>query len=236
MQGTPPALQSLRRVALLVFGSADEVLPFAELFAELGPPANLDAALDRAASNGLHFRANYSRLLAAWCAVCAIRQPLSAMVLATTMAPTYYALFVQRGVVHVPLPRAADAPAKVATLMWPTLHASLAAGSVGFLLLLGRLGFVLWLLLPPLLLMAVHAVIRAPARRPSDVRRIANELRTALKAELRGEARDEADVEELEHFAGDDTFGAPSPVVRDDAMAQRVNAIRNKYRPNKLRD
>jgi hypothetical protein len=100
-------------------------------------------------------------------------------------------------------------------------------------LLTGRLSFVLWLLLPPLLLAAAHAALRGPARRPGDAQRLANELRSALKAELRGDtAADDIDVEEVEGGGGGggDTYVESSP-LRDDAMAQRVNAIRAKYRP-----
>ena len=233
----------------------DDVRPFAELTADLlGPPPSIDHALARIWCNGVHFRGNYGRLLAAWCAICAIRQPVSAVVFAVVaLAPTYFALVVRRGVVTWQLPEALSNDGAEVTLRYPTLHACLAAFSLLALYLFGRVGFALQLLLPPLIVCATHAMMLAPARRAQDLQRLVGELRRSLKAALSGDAAAEKaaaegliQLEEVEDggAAGLDeddgeaffaqagrTAEKAAAGARTEAMAERVEAIRKKYRP-----
>ena len=73
----------------------------------------------------------------------------------------------------------------LATLMWPTLHAALAGGSVLLLLIIGRLGYLLWLVFPPVALALAHATLRAPAVRLSETERQLTELIVAVQAAIR---------------------------------------------------
>lgn len=217
-----------RRVLLVACGSTDECRAVADMTAELSPP-NLDALPDRLISNFLHFRANYTRLLAGWVTVCFVRHPSSALWLICIGAAWFHSLVVRRGVVHLSIP-GADAKQQIATLMWPTLHAALAGGSFLILLIIGRIAYVFWLIFPPLTLCLAHAITRAPAVRHSETERQLAELAAALHAAMRGQADDGADIE-LEAGGEDfDPFGGPPP-ERNEAMAERVEAIRQKYRP-----
>ena len=83
---------------------------------------------------------------------------------------------------------------------------------------------------PPLTLALTHAACRAPARRPKEVELLVAELLEGLRAALRGEKADgkAVDVEAVERGDADDE----EPQESSMAMAQRVEAIRKKYRPS----
>ena len=218
------ALVKVARAARVVFGTSDDVRPLADVQADLSPPETwtADVVLERLCANGLQFRANYSRLLVAWAAVCVVRHPVGAVWLVAIAVAPFHALVVRRGVVHLALP-AASVPRRQLTLMYPQLHASLALGCAIAVLLVGRTIFVLSLLLPPAAVAAAHAVLREPPSR-SAVQQRATELSGALHAALRG---DDGDDDELEGGAHD--FDEPPP--RSEEMARRVEQIRAKYRP-----
>jgi len=86
----------------------------------------------------------------------------------------------------------------------------------------------LWLLLPPLLVAIAHAACRTAALRDSAAHRLLTELAEALKAALRGNATGAAttSVDEVEGAYEFD----PTP-ERTEVMAQRVEEIRQRYRP-----
>ena len=220
--------------ALQVICAADNIRPLNELRADVGAPKTLDEAIGRIVCHSLYFRANYACTLAVWCIICAIRRPLSALVLMLLAVPSFYSLLVVRGVLHVPLPwkprRSGGKSYEVATLIYPTLHKALAIGTALLLLLTGIWRFMLWLLLPPLTLALTHAACRAPARRPKEVELLVAELLEGLRAALRGEKADgkAVDVEAVERGDADDE----EPQESSMAMAQRVEAIRKKYRPS----
>ena len=162
--------------------------------------------------------------------VCAVRHPTSALWLVLMASGIFHCLVVRRGVVHVQIPGADPKQRPLATLMWPTLHAVLVGGSVLLLLIIGRMGYLLWLIFPPVILALAHAAIRAPAGRLGETERQLTELSVALHAAIRGEADDGHDVE-LEAGGDDiDEFAVSTP-ERSEAMAARVEALRNKYRP-----
>ena len=190
--------------------------------AEFDRPSSLDRAIERVYGNALHFRANYSRVLAAWSVLCATRHPFSAIRLVVIGAASFHGLIVRRGVVHVSLPGTASATPLV-TLMYPALHAALAIFSIVAIAYVGRVRFVLWLLLPPLAVAVAHAALRVPPRL-AEVERLATELGTELRSALRDDAADGGD--ELE--AGGDDHAQPE---HGEALDQRVEAIRQKYRP-----
>ena len=218
--------------ALQVICAADNIRPLNELRADVGAPKTLDEAIGRIVCHSLYFRANYACTLAVWCIICAIRRPLSALGLTLLAMPSFYALLVCRGVLQVPLPWAPRRGGKYqfATFIYPTLHKALAIGTALLLLLTGIWRFMLWLLLPPLTLALTHAACRAPARRPKEVELLVAELLEGLRAALRGEKADgkAVDVEAVERGDADDE----EPQESSMAMAQRVEAIRKKYRPS----
>ena len=219
-----------KRALLIACGGTHDVRPMAECTADLSLPSGLAFLPDRLISNVLHFRANYFRAFAAWGFVCAVRHPTSALWLVLMASGIFHCLVVRRGVVHVQIPGADPKQRPLATLMWPTLHAVLVGGSVLLLLIIGRMGCLLWLIFPPVILALAHAAIRAPAVRLGETERQLTELSVALHAAIRGEADDGHDVE-LEAGGDDiDEFAVSTP-ERSEAMAARVEAIRNKYRP-----
>lgn len=219
-----------RRAVVVVCGDASDVRPLAELHSDLSkPPA--DGVLERIVDNGLFFRANYVRIAAAWGAVMLVRNPFSAMWLAIVCMASFHALVVRRGVVNITLPSAVTSngqPQLLATLMYPRLHVALAAGGALLLLIVGRLSFPFWLLLPPLAIAVAHAAVKAPPRR-NEAQRLFTELSLSLHAALRGE---EVDVDELEGGGVDDD--GFEHIGRTDAMAKRVEEIREKYRPPRV--
>lgn len=168
------AAQKTARAVRVVCGTSEDVRSFADVKADLSPPGTwasltADVVLSRLEANALQFRGNYSRLLAAWAGVCAVRHPLSALWLTLIASVSFHALVVRRGMVHVPLPKSSSSalPAGAApqlTLMYPQLHWLLALGSVIAVLLVGRVNFVASVLLPPLMLCAAHGALREPPR------------------------------------------------------------------------
>lgn len=219
-----------RNAMLVLCGGTHDVRSLAECTSDAALPSGFAFLPDRLISNAVYFRANYARALAAWGFVCAVRHPSSALWLVCIASGIFHCLVVRRGVVHVQLPSADPKVRPLATLMWPTLHAALAGGSMLLLLIIGRLGYLLWLVFPPLALALAHATLRAPAVRLGETERQLTELIVAVQAAIRGEADSGADVE-LE-AGGDelDEFAVSTP-ERNEAMAARVEAIRNKYRP-----
>ena len=210
------------RAAKVVFGTSSDVRPLAEL-QPITVPDEWSAArlIPRLVGNALHFRANYGRALAAWCAVCAVRHPIGALWLILIGTVSFYALLVRRGVVHVSLPGSKGPPM---TLMYPQLHLLLAAISALAIVLVGRLSFLTATLFPPALLATAHALLREPPPR-NEVDRLASELSVELRTALRGD--DEAvHADELETGAAED-----EPPARSEELARRVEQIRAKYRP-----
>ena len=207
------------RVLKAIFGTNDEVRPWAELMQGLSLPDNRAAGslLDHTFGNMIRFRANWGRMLAVWCAICAVRHPIGAILVAAIGSLSFHALIVRRGVVHLTLRNG-----RSVTLMFPRLHVALAAGSLFAILLVGRLTFLLATLLPPLLLSAVHAVLYSPPGRALVESRL-TQIQVELRAALRGE---EVSVEELETGAAEE-----EPPTRSDELAKRVEQIRQKYRP-----
>jgi hypothetical protein len=208
------------RALKAVFGTSTDVRPLAELQQHLSLPDEWTTArlVPRLLGNALHFRANYGRLLAVWCTVCAVRHPIGAFWVVLISVVSFHALLVRRGIVHITLPGCPSV-----TLMFPQLHLLLAVGSALAVLLIGRLSFVLYMAMPPMLLAAAHAIVRVPPSR-AEIDCLAMKLSSELKAALRGEEADETD--ELETGAADQ-----EPPERSDELAKRVEQIRAKYRP-----
>lgn len=210
-----------RAAALAVCGS--DVRPWAELGAELGPPPAWTAPvlLERASCNALRFRTNYACVLAAWCAVCAVRHPVSTLCLALVGSVSFDVLLVRRGVVHLVRPDGR----LIATLMYPLLHAALGVGSALALAIFGCAGLAFTMLAPPVALAAAHALLRTPPRR-GEVEAMAAEIRAGVHDALRGGDAGGADDDEIEGLSAE-----LEPPARSDDMARRVEQIKQKYRP-----
>ena len=158
------AVQKAAHVLRVVFGSVDEVVPWSEMQTALVMPERWtqDCVLPQILGNIIHFRANHGRIAAAWCAVCAVRHPIGAFWLLLLVLPSFYALFIRRGVVHLVAPKSG---VHLATLMYPQLHMALVAGTLGGVLLVGRVTFLLSILVPPALFALGHALTQSPPSR-----------------------------------------------------------------------
>ena len=156
----------------------DDMRPWVALQSDLGPPASwtADVITTRLRGNLLHFRGNYACVLAGWCCICAVRHPFSAFWIALIVAGQFYALVLRRGVLNLPLPNGSQL-----TLMHPQLHASLGLGTIAALWLLGRVTFVVALLVPPMALTAAHAVLRMPPNRKCVCRSLPSCLEQACR-------------------------------------------------------
>ena len=188
------------------------------------------AVRDRAASNLLYYRANYARCWAGWGALCALWRPLRALWLTALAASWFGALVV--------LPRVELELAQgKAALRHGSLHATVGKSRVHLTppQVLGALGAItalvvlltgsLWTLVYavplPAVLCAAHAAVRKPSML-AELPRMRTELAYGLRAALSEEA---AATDEMEEGTG-----APPP-PRDEELARRVDAIRQKYRP-----
>ena len=107
------------RALKAVFGTSTDVRPLAELQQHLSLPDEWTTArlVPRLHGNAMHFRANYSRMLAVWCTVCAVRHPIGACWVVLISVASFHALLVRRGIVHITLPGCPSV-----TLMFPQLH------------------------------------------------------------------------------------------------------------------
>ena len=218
--------------ALVVLGgSVEEVVPWGETVAQIDFSTDTSVLRTSIPANLLRYRANYSRVCAAWLLVCAVRHPFKSVYLVAVLAGWFHALLVRRGVVHIRAPAAVKAlEGRQLTLMGRQLMGALGAFSLVLLVAFGCLWHALGLVLFPLGLAAAHAAVRRPLSSGDELEQAA-ELRQRVLRALRGK---HVESEELE--AGASVLDDPPPPVRDAEMQRRVEAIRAKYRWGNRRD
>lgn len=217
---------------IVIGGSAEEVVPWAEIASQIDVSADMLLLRTRVPANLLRYRANYSRACVAWLLICTVRHPLNSFWLGLVLCGWFHALLVCRGVVHVRAPVSIKTfEGKQLTLMGGQLFGVLGALSALALEVFGCLMHTLALLLIPLCLIIAHAALRRPPA-SGDSLELAAELRHRVQRALRGR---HAESDELE-AGGASMDDGDVPPVRDAEMAKRVEQIRQKYRPppNKL--
>ena len=203
--------------ALAVLGGG-KVHPWRHLTSGLTKPPTMWPKLQtQLLTNLLCFRANYAQILVAWNLICAVRHPLRIMWLLPLGAGSFHLLLVRRSVVNVPL----GTDGRVFTLMHRQLHIAVAVTSLLWLLLTGTTFLLLSIVVPPVLMVLGHASACPPV---GDLGALRNEIRHGLARAFRHK---DADTEEMEGGS------AEVNASRDADLAERVEQIRQKYRPPK---
>ena len=197
-------------------GGVDEIVPWGDTVAQLDLSTDASVLRSRIPANLLRYRANYSRVCAAWLLICAVRHPFKSVYLAIVLAGWFHALLVRRGVVHLRAPASIKAlEGRQLTLMGRQLLGALGAYSMVLLVFFGCLWHTLGLVLFPVGLMVAHAAVRRPLSTGDELEQAA-ELRQRVLRALRGK---HVETEELQE-------GAPviddAPPVRDAEMQKRV--------------